>query len=96
MSDTIRPDEDFSADPATLALVALAWLLGDSARAERLLSLTGITAADLRAAADQPAMLAEVIRHLEGNEPDLVAAADAAGVSPVRLVNARMELERAN
>lgn len=94
MSDTIRPDEDFSADPATLALVALAWLLGDSARAERLLSLTGITADNLRAAADEPQMLAEVIRHLEGHEADLIAAADAAGVSPGRLVNARMALER--
>lgn len=94
MSDTIRPEEDFSSDPATLALVALAWLLGDSDRAERLLALTGMTAEGLRAAAHQPQLLAEVIRYLEGHEADLVAAADAVGVSPTRLVNARIELER--
>lgn len=94
MSDTIRPDEDISSDPVTLALVALAWLLGDPARAERLLALTGMTADGLRAAASQPQLLAEFIRYLEGYEADLMAAADAVGVSPTRLVNARIELER--
>lgn len=94
MSDTIRPDDDFSTDPVTLALIVLAWLLGDSARAERLLALTGMTADDLRTAAVQPQMLAEVIRYLEGHEADLVAAADAVGTSPSRLVDARIELER--
>lgn len=94
MTDTIRPDKDNAGDAATLALLALSWLLADGERAERLLSLTGMTADDLRAGAGNPGILAEIIRYLEGHEADLVAAADAIGTSPVALVNARIELER--
>ncbi|WP_238550584.1 DUF3572 family protein [Blastomonas sp. AAP53] len=81
-------------DSATLALLALGWLLSDTERASRLLALTGMTADDLRNGAENPGILAEFIRYLEGNETDLVAAAAAVGISPARLVNARIELER--
>ncbi len=43
--DTIEPD------PTTLALSALVWTLSDAPRAERLLSLTGLDSAELRARA---------------------------------------------
>jgi len=94
VGDTIRADEEESGDAATLALLALGWLLGDGDRASRLLALTGMTADDLRQGATNPRILAEFIRYLEGYEADLVAAADAIGASPAQLVNARIELER--
>lgn len=94
MGDTIKTSGGDSSDAATLALLALGWLLGDGERASRLLALTGMTAEDLRQGAANPRMLAEIIRYLEGCERDLVAAADAIGAKPGQLVNARVELER--
>jgi hypothetical protein len=80
-------------DSAALALSALAWTLGDSARAERLLALTGLSPADLRARAGEPGVLAAVLAFLENHEPDLIACAAALDRKPERLVRARMELE---
>lgn len=77
-----------------MALLALGWLLADGDRAERLLALTGMTVDDLRTGASNPAILAEVIRYLEGHEADLVTAANACGVPPAALVDARIALER--
>lgn len=94
MGDTIGADEHEEDDAATLALMALGWLLGDQDRASRLLALTGMTVEDLRGGANSPRILSEIIRYLEGYEADLVTAADAIGTTPVRLVNARIELER--
>lgn len=94
MGDTIETNGGKSSDAATLALLALGWLLGDGERASRLLALTGMTADDLRQGATNPRILAEFIRYLEGHEADLVAAADAIGATAVQLVNARIELER--
>ena len=78
-----------------LALQALVWTLGDSARASRLLDLTGLDPAELRARAGEPALLAATLGFLEAHEPDLVACAEALGVKPMDLVTARAELERA-
>ena len=83
-----------SADTNTaLALSALVWSLGEPDRAERLLALTGLTPADLRERADEPALLAAVIGFLESHEPDLVACAESMGTDPAALVQARRELE---
>lgn len=81
-------------DPIALALQALAFVLADQARAERLLALTGLSAAELRARAAEPALLAAVLGFLESHEPDLVAAAAALDVAPAALVGARQALER--
>ena len=80
-------------DAPTLALLALAWCLEDSRRAERLLALTGLTTNDLRARAAEPALQAAVLGFLEAHEPDLLACADHLGVNPKALVAARAELE---
>ena len=80
-------------DDETLALGALGWTLGEDARAERLLALTGLTADSLRERLDDPAFLAAVLRFLEGHEPDLVACASDMGVDPAALVAARRRLE---
>ena len=80
-------------DPAILALGALAWVLADQARADRLLALTGLSPDDLRARANDAGVLAAVLAFLEAHEPDLVACAAALDRKPERLVRARMELE---
>lgn len=78
-----------------LALRALVWTLGDSIRSTRLLDLTGLDPAELRARAGEPALLAATLGFLEAHEPDLVACAEALEVTPAALVAARAELERA-
>lgn len=80
-------------DDEALALGALGWTLAEDARASRLLALTGLTPELLRERLDDRTFLAAVLRFLEGHEPDLLACADALGVSPARLVAARAGLE---
>jgi len=80
-------------DAETLALAALGWALGEPARAQRLLALTGLTAEDLRDRLGDPSLLAAMLRFLEAHEPDLVAAAEALRVAPAELVEARRRLE---
>ncbi len=78
-----------------LALQALVWTLRDPPRASRLLDLTGLDPAELRARAGEPALLAATLGFLEAHEPDLIACAEALDVVPAELVAARAELERA-
>lgn len=82
-------------EAGTLALGALAWAVSDSARAHRLLDLTGLSPHDLRARAADPQVLAAVLGFLEAHEPDLIACADATGTTPAALVAARQALETA-
>ena len=69
-------------------------MLGDGPRAERLLSLTGLTADELRAGLGDPALLGAVLEFLCAHEPDLVAAAEALDVTPAQLAAARESLSR--
>jgi hypothetical protein len=80
-------------DAATLALSALAWVLSDSHRADRLLALTGLDAGELRERAMDPALQAAVLGFLASHEPDLTACADTLDVPPEALVAAQRELE---
>jgi hypothetical protein len=84
---------DDPTNDASVALHALGWTLGDDARAERFLALTGLTPEGLRARLDEPATLAAAIRFLEAHEPDLLACAEAIGVAPADLPEARRRLE---
>ena len=90
----MNPCSTNGGDAEALALSALAATLGEPRRAERLLAITGLGAAELRARADDPALLAAVLGFLEGHEPDLLAVAEQLGVKPSALVTARGELER--
>lgn len=76
-----------------IALTALAWTLEDSARARRLLDLTGLTPDALRAGAGDPHILAALLDFLAGHERDLVACAEAIGVGPADLIGARDALQ---
>jgi hypothetical protein len=80
-------------DAEALALAALAAMLTDERRAERFLSLTGLSPDGIRLRVGDPALLAACIGFLEAHEPDLVAVAEAVGVKPEQLVRAKAELE---
>lgn len=85
--------DDTNPDAATLALMALGWVLSDARRAERLLAVTGLDADTLRAGIDDPATLAALLGFLEGYEPDLIACAQALDTTPESLVTAQRTLE---
>lgn len=89
---TIPRDTKPPLDPQMLALAALAWVLEDSARADRLLSLTGLTPEALRDGLGERPVLAAVLEFIAGHEPDLLAAADALGVAPQDLAGAAQGL----
>ena len=80
-------------EASSMAFQALAWALMDEARAERLLSLTGLTPEGLRASINERGTQAAILSFLEAHEPDLIACAAVIGVSPAVLVQARQELE---
>jgi ABC-type uncharacterized transport system YnjBCD substrate-binding protein len=85
-------DRPSSADPAVLALQALAHVAGDEAMGPRFLALTGMDVAELRANADTPATLTALLDYLMANEADLVATAEAIGVKPEQLALAARQL----
>ncbi|WP_277665999.1 DUF3572 domain-containing protein [Novosphingobium lindaniclasticum] len=88
----LRESPSPSQDPQALALAALGWVLADQDRAERFLSLTGLTPDVLRASLGEPATMAAVLEFLCSHEPDLLAAADALEVTPEVLARARERL----
>ncbi len=75
-------------DAALLALRALAYVAGDDDLGPRLLEITGLDPAELRARASDPVVLAEVIQFLCQHEPSLIEVADALEVKPERLAAA--------
>jgi len=85
---------DQTNDEEALALGALGWTLAEDRRAERLVALTGLTPAGMREQLEDRTFLAEVLRFLEGHEPDLIACAGDLGRTPAQLVAAREALER--
>jgi hypothetical protein len=89
---TILREPKSPADPEALALAALGWLLADEARADRLLSLTGLTPDALRGGLGDRAVLGAVLEFLTAHEPDLIAAAEALGVEPAVLAEAARSL----
>lgn len=78
--------------PEVLALEALGWALADEARADRLLSLTGLTPEHLRHGIEDRAVQAAVLEFLANHEPDLVLAADNLQTTPEALIAAHREL----
>lgn len=84
-----RPIED----DATLALRALAHIVGDDDLGPRLLEMTGMDAVSLRARAGEPAVLAAVLNFLTAHEPSLIEVAEALDVPPQRLADAALRLD---
>ena len=80
-------------DSETVALAALAATLTDERRAERFLSITGLSPDGIRGSLGDRRTLAACLGFLEDHEPDLVAVAEAIGEKPATLIAARAELE---
>ena len=89
-TDTI---EDASTLAQTLALRALVWTLAEPERAQRLLAVTGIDPADLRARLGDPAVLGASLQFLLANEADLIACAQGLDVPPAALARVAAELD---
>jgi hypothetical protein len=89
---TILRDRKSPADPAALALSALVWVLSDEDRAQRLLSLTGLTPDALREGLGDTSVQGAVLEFLCSHEPDLIAAAEALEVEPQELADAARRL----
>ncbi|MBO9518048.1 MAG: DUF3572 family protein [Porphyrobacter sp.] len=81
--------EDTFKEPSGTALTALAWILSDSARAQRFLDVTGLTPEILRATVGEPATQRAVLDFLCAHEPDLIAAAESLGIEPAALAGMR-------
>jgi hypothetical protein len=86
---TILRDRTSPQDPAALALSALGWVLDDTSKAERFLTLTGLTPDELRARLGERAVQGAVLDFLSAHEPDLLGAAAALAVPPQALIAAR-------
>lgn len=76
----------------TLALRALAHIVGDPDLGQRFLDLTGLDVATLRARAGTPDVLAAVLSFLAGHEQSLVTTAHALEVKPEELIRAQAVL----
>ena len=98
MNPTIRNStespKDTGAEPSTLALAALGWVLQDGDRADRFLSLTGLDPDSLRTSLSERGVQASVLEFLANHEPDLIRCAEAMAVTPEELVAAHRELAR--
>ena len=90
MSSPVKPDQSSE----LLALAAFGWILEDTDRAERFLSLTGLSPDSLRGALEETATQVAVLEFLANHEADLIRAAEALAVTPEELVAAMKELRR--
>ena len=86
------PDGKGVPDPETLALLALAYVVGDETLQPRFLALSGIAADELRARAQDPVLLGAVLDFLLAHEPDLIAFAEAQKLPPTEIARARHKL----
>ena len=68
-----------------LAIQALTFIASDSERLGRFLAITGIGAAQIRAAAQEPGFLIGVLEHLAGDERLLSAFAAETGLDPAAI-----------
>jgi hypothetical protein len=75
-----------------VAIQALGYLAAEPERLRRFLDITGIEAADIRAAARESRFLAGVLEHMLGDENLLVAFAADAGIDPAEVARARSAL----
>ena len=72
-----------------LAIRSLAFLAGDMERLEPFLSLTGLAASQLRAAAAEPGFLPGILEYLTNNESLLIKCALELSVEPTEFARAR-------
>ena len=89
----MRAPPTISAEEAErIAIAALGFVAADETLMTRFLSVTGIEAGDIRAAAADPGFLAGVLDFLLGHEPDAVAFATEYSLPPEDVLRARAAL----
>ena len=76
----------------TLALGALAYLASENERLARFLSMSGLQAHNVRAAAKGPEFLVAVLDYVASDEPLLIALADHLQTKPETVMAARFTL----
>jgi hypothetical protein len=89
MKAPMRPSRETAEN---LAIRALGFIAGEPDRLVGFLNMTGIAAADIRAAAREPRFLAGVLEHMLGNEGLLIAFAADAGIDPAEVGSASAAL----
>lgn len=85
-----------SDEAQTIALQALAFLAEDPRRLTRFMSLTGLTAADLRAAAETLPVQLAVLEHLATDESLLLVFTSSNGCDPESVTLAAQTLSQAS
>ena len=88
----MQPSPTFAA-AEILALQALAWLAGDQDRLEKLLGTSGMDGASLRAAGQDPHLLAAILAFLLSDEPLLLEFCNENDVPPPKVHAAQYRLE---
>lgn len=76
-------------DPSGLAALALGFLASDPDRLGRFLALSGLDPSNIRQAAQSPTFLPAVLDHLLADETLLLAFAEAEGLKPETVAEAR-------
>jgi hypothetical protein len=79
-------------DDETVALRLVGWIVADSARADRMLGLTGLDPASLRSSLSDKATLCALMDFVIGHEPDLLACAEDLEIRPADIVSARQRI----
>lgn len=69
-------------DAQVIALKALAFLVSDSDRIDRFVSVTGIAPESIRARAAEVGFLGAVLEHFRSDQPLLLTFAESAGIDP--------------
>ncbi len=77
-----RPVRMDTESAQALAIKGLGFIAADPELLPRFLSITGIEADQIRAAAREPGFLAGVLQFLLNHEPTLLQFAEASGVAP--------------
>jgi len=75
-----------------LGLQSLAWLAAEDGLFDAFLASSGGDAAQVRAAAEDPAMLASVLDFILQSDDWVISCAEATGVAPEALMTARLVL----
>lgn len=75
-----------------LAISALGFIAGDERLLPRFLSISGIEAGQIRAAAAEPGFLAGVLGFILAHEPTLIAFCEASGNRPDAVAGAQRAL----
>ena len=79
-------------DPETLALRALAHIVGDEVLLPRFFALSGLDPQSLRARAGEPAVLGGVLDFVLGDERLVTSLAEAFDIAPDSFARARRRL----